>query len=185
MEAVAGRHTRGKRCFGSCWGSALFIKLMPKQPKNTESPAKTSLSYVKYTLPVVQQALSLDMNEREIGIIIGFLGDKPLKQLRKIEKSCKSCEEAIRLALKLASANLVSKLYEIAAGSKYEVSAVKLLVHNQLPELFSDKQRVEVDRKSLEVKAEKPADLSDFAAALTEMSKKRKAIEVAEVEEAE
>lgn len=171
---------------------------------------------IKSTLPVVQQAIAVGLNEREMGIVLGFLGDDPQKQYSKITKDCTSDKEAISLVLTLANANLVAQLYKLAVGTteietvfdqfntpKYDkegnviiisnetkkrnrevikppdVSAVKLLVHNQLPELFSNTQEVRVDKRSVEIQASKPAELTDFAQALSDLDRMRKKVESA------
>lgn len=124
---------------------------------------KLELSHIKNILPVVKKAMTAGLNEREIGVLLGYLGKNPRKGLARIEKECENSTEAVKLALKLANSYLVSKLYEVAVGAKYEesisnyngdgspsgrrqikrvlqpeVGAVKLLVKNQLSNLFDE-----------------------------------------------
>mgnify|MGYP001574487396 CR=1 FL=1 len=156
---------------------------------------------IRQTLPIVQKAISIGLNDREIGVLLGYLGERPHKQFSRIRKSCETDEEAIKLTLKLANSHLVSKLYQLATGAKSEKttidyistpkygadgkveivekigkkttektithpeeSAVKLLVHIQLPELFLNAK--DIDKSGSGLQSTNSASLSDFTTAI-------------------
>lgn len=168
---------------------------------NPKVETKFETIHIRNSLPVIQKAVTAGLNEREIGVLLGYLGNNPRKNLAKIEKECSNSTEAIKLALKMANSYLVSKLYQVAVGAKCreevndyvtmpktdaegkpytvclenkrkvtnkimqpEVGAVKLLVKNQLPNLFRE---VISDNRSEKVEKEDLANLNDLVGELT------------------
>jgi len=117
---------------------------MAQETKETnKNKEKSKIWLIEKALPVVLKAVAAGLNEREIGILLGYLGENPQKTLVKIEKKCPG--DPVKIALKMANSYLVSKLYQAATKNESEVSLVKLLVKNQLSSLFPNLKGDKID----------------------------------------
>ena len=171
-----------------------------KDSPKTETKFETI--HIKNSLPVMKKAVEEGLNEREIGVLLGYLGNNPRKNLAKIEKECSNPAEAIKLALKMANSYLVLKLYQVAVGSRCreevndyitmpktdsagnsytvclenkrkvtnkvmqpEVGAVKLLVKNQLPNLFRE---IIAENRTERIEKDDSTNLNDLVGELTD-----------------
>lgn len=190
-------------------------KLAKKEAFGIEKGAKLPLEHIKAILPVIQNAAAVGLNESDIGVLLGYLGENTQSWFKKIKKQYPEAKEAWEIGKQLADIHLVSKIYQAATGYessdddieykyvpdysadgmirgvkpveqskktkikryKPDMEAAKLLVYNRLADYFKNVQKIQVDKRSVGIGTETPAELSDFITALNDVQNKRKQID--------
>lgn len=85
-----------------------------------EKGTKLPLEHIKAILPVIQNAAAVGLNESDIGVLLGYLGENTKTWFEKIKKQYPEAKEAWEIGKQLADIHLVSKIYQAATG--YESS---------------------------------------------------------------
>ena len=146
---------------------------------------------------VAKDLLENNHSVADIGMIIGCLGNDSKEWLADLKAECDSVEEFIELATKRADIALISaaakeamgyKYYDVdinykkmADGSNKEINRkrknkiarpnetlLRFLLRCRLPQYFTDVQKIEVNKKTIEIKELHAGEIKSFAGRLLE-----------------
>jgi len=144
--------------------------------------------------------------KKDIGVIIGVLGEDSLKWLEGLKKECSTVEEFVEMARQRADISLIAAAVKAAMGYDYQESyqnylrvpagydkagnpvmrevpgnkqikykkalpneaLLKFILKCRLPEYFTDTQRVEINKKSIEIKEITAKEIESFGRKLLE-----------------
>jgi hypothetical protein len=186
---------------------------MPKKKKiNTKKfeIARRQEVNVDSLLPVIQNLTGQGFNLSDVGMLLGYAGDKPDRWLYNLRQKYPEINDAITIGRQAANAELIRTAFQEATG--YWIEEEEVLAENiphfpapdvpfgepkpmqdkyinkekktkrkfiqpntqllfkllccRLPEFFSDVRKVEIDKRSLELKGTISDEIKSFAGAL-------------------
>lgn len=149
-------------------------------------------------LPVIQNLTANGYNLSDVGTLLGYAGQDPEGWLERLRERYPDLKEAIQVGKEVANAELVRTAFQEAVGYWIEEEEIyanynkeehtfldkskktkrrfispntqllfKLLCC-RMPEYFSDTRKIQVDKRSIEVKANIEEEIKGFAGALLE-----------------
>jgi hypothetical protein len=178
LDEIRQSRTRAPRTRGLGQSTQEALKALPN--KFIRDTAK--IKDLTCLLPVVQNLAAAGCTEGEIGMVLGSTSKSPEAMIKRLRNSSLAFEAAWRNGIKAADVQLVRKLFQTAMGYQYEeqtveekadkfgdvqvftkivrkyekpsIEALMFLIQNRLREEFRNTQRIEVDRKSIDITAD-------------------------------
>jgi len=146
--------------------------------------------------------LENNQNVADIGVIVGALGEDSLKWLKDLKAECTTIDEFIEIARQRADIALIvayeeidqnyirvpagyndagiPKMREEKGGKKVKTkralpneALLRFILKCRLPEYFQDTQRIEINKKTIEIKEIAQKEIEEFGRKLLESIKNK------------
>jgi hypothetical protein len=166
---------------------------MAKAKKRQGRPRKKETEQKQLAI-IVQDLVKSNPDVSDVGMIIALLKDD-VKSLEKLKKECTDIDEFLQIASRMANVALVTSETEqiIHKFPKYDENGtpfslevegdkkvkkrhakkdgqlLKFILSNRLPEYFNDTKKVEINKKTIEIKADTEAEIRGFAGRLLDV----------------